>query len=107
MRRRAAEVRRPVRKQFYGRFWIVLGGLFIILFLLLFGHDKQSRTDTVEHEVCSFCMSFLFCFVCLVAYAALYNVICESSRCGMWYGLGALALNMGVVCRNTFCQLSA
>ena len=86
MRRRAAEVRRPVRKQFSGRFWIVLGGLFIILFLLLFGHDKQSRTDTVEHEVRSFYMSFSFGFVCLVAYAALYDVICESSRCGIVWG---------------------
>ncbi|XP_057828694.2 probable galacturonosyltransferase 10 [Cryptomeria japonica] len=57
MRRRAAEFRRPVRKQFSGRFWIVLGGFFIILFLLLFGHDKQSRTDTVEHEMNTFTRS--------------------------------------------------
>lgn len=60
MRRRAADFRRPVRRRFSRGSWAALGGFFFILFVLLFGHERQPSPDVFHHEVRCFCYVVFF-----------------------------------------------
>lgn len=50
MRRRATDFRRPARRRLSRGFWAALGGFLFILFMFLFGHERQPSPDVFHHE---------------------------------------------------------
>ena len=50
MRQGAADFKRPTHRRLSRGFWEALGGFLFILFMFLFGHERQPSADVFHHE---------------------------------------------------------